>query len=309
MALLRTPIVFPPLLQRKLEDAAKGFLEPANSNYPVDFLRPTGEAALVALDSVSWLVFKNPIALFVGGITAVILELAEPRVREGVWKHTNFKSDPLLRLKRTGLAAMVTVYGARSHAEAMIAGVRKIHDRIGGITPTGQPYHADDPELLNWVHATATFGFLQAYNTYVRPLSVQERNSFYAEGQVSANLFGALSAPTSEQEVTDLFNEMHNKLEASPIIFDFLNIMRHAPILPLPGHLRVIQEVLVMSAIELVPQQIRERLALTRPWTASSWQISTTRCAARAADKVLLRSLPAAQACLRMGLPEDYLYR
>ncbi len=50
----------------------------------VDFRQPAGEPALAAPDSVSWRVFKNPVSLFVGGVTAVILELAEPRVRSGV---------------------------------------------------------------------------------------------------------------------------------------------------------------------------------------------------------------------------------
>ena len=52
----------------------------------------------------------------------MILELAEPRVRSGVWDHTSFRTDPVTRLRRTGLAAMVTVYAPRETAEAMIAG-------------------------------------------------------------------------------------------------------------------------------------------------------------------------------------------
>ena len=98
----------------------------------VDFRQPAGEPALAAPDSVSWRVFKNPVSLFIGGVTAVILELAEPRVRTGVWEHSSFRSAPLPRLKRTGLAAMVTVYGARGVAETMIAGVRRMHDRVTG---------------------------------------------------------------------------------------------------------------------------------------------------------------------------------
>ena len=41
------------------------------------------------------------------------MELAEPRVRSGVWEHTTFRVNPILRLRRTGLAAMVTIYGPR----------------------------------------------------------------------------------------------------------------------------------------------------------------------------------------------------
>jgi len=92
-------------------------------------------------------VFKNPLSLFIGGVAAVIMELAEPRVRTGVWEHTTFRIDPFRRLRRTGLAAMVTIYAARGAAEAMIARVRRMHDSVAGSTPAGKVYRANDPEL------------------------------------------------------------------------------------------------------------------------------------------------------------------
>lgn len=310
VALNFTPaaIVLPAPLQRRLEAAAKDFLEPRNG-HPVDFARPAGEPALVAPDSVSWRVFKNPLALFVGGVAAVILELAEPRVRTGVWEHTSFRRDPMLRLQRTGLAAMVTVYGARSQAEAMIAGVRRVHDRITGLTSAGQAYRANDPELLDWVHATASFGFLQAYNTYARQLNDEERDSFYSDGAASAALYGATGAAASEREIAALFEKMRGKLEPSPVVIEFLDIMRFAPILPLPRPFAAIQGLLVMAAIALVPEWVRERLGLNGRWRPRAWQLGMTRRFGAAADRMLLRSSPAVQACRRMGLPDDYLYR
>jgi uncharacterized protein (DUF2236 family) len=308
MNLRRNVIVLPPLLQRRLENAARNFLEPGNG-FAVDFARTAGEPALLMPDSISWRVFKNPLALFVGGVAAVILELAEPRIRAGVWEHTTFQRKPLLRLQRTGLAAMVTVYGPRSQAEAMIAGVRRIHDRISGLTHAGQAYRANDPELLDWVHATASFGFLQAYNMYVRKLDNTERNSFYAESEPSARLYGALGAPTSEQELAALFEKMRHKLEPSPTVIEFLDIMRSAPILPLPRPLAAVQSLLVMAAIGIVPEWVRERLGLTGRWSPDAWQLRVARHFGAAADRILLRSSPAVQACRRMGLPDDYLYR
>lgn len=310
MDVLPNAIILPSPLQRRLENTARNLLEPGGNGHSVDFARPAGEPALVAPDAISWRVFKNPLALFVGGVAAVILELAEPRIRAGVWEHTTFQRNPLLRLQRTGLAAMVTVYGARSQAEAMIAGVRKIHDRIHGVTSTGLAYSANDPELLDWVHATASFGFLQAYDTYVRKLEDAERDSFYADGASSARLYGALGAPASEQQNTVLFEKMRDKLEPSPVVFEFLDIMRRTPILPLPGPLAGIQNLLVMAAIGIVPEWVRERLELTAGrWRPGAWQLQATRYFGAAADRILLRSSPAVQACRRMGLPDDYLYR
>ena len=42
------------------------------------------------------------------------------------------------------LAAMITVYGPKSRAEAMIAGVGRMHARVEGVTPAGVAYRADD---------------------------------------------------------------------------------------------------------------------------------------------------------------------
>ena len=77
------PLALPWPLQGWLDGAARKLLE-SEGGPRVDLSQPSGEPALVPPDSVSWRVFKNPLALFVGGVTAVILELAEPRVRSGV---------------------------------------------------------------------------------------------------------------------------------------------------------------------------------------------------------------------------------
>src|SRR5438067_5128468 len=162
-----------------------------------DFSQPAGEPALSPPDGVAWRVFANPVSLFVGGVAAVLLELAEPSVRSGVWDHSNFRSDPVTRMRRTGFAAMMGVYGPRPAAEKLIAHVVRRHEHVRGTTPDGTAYRANDPRLLDWVHATATFGFTEAYHRYVRPLSEAERDRAFAEGGPSARLYGAHGAPHS----------------------------------------------------------------------------------------------------------------
>lgn len=302
-----TGLLLPALLQRPLEVFANGFVQPKDDP-PVDFSGPVGEPALLPSDSLSWLVFKNPLALAIGGIAAVILELAEPRVRTGVWEHTSFRAAPLPRLQRTALAAMTTVYGPRSRAEAMIAGVHRLHRQVHGVTPHGDAYRADDPELLTWVQATATFGFLQAFNTYVRELDAEERDRLYAEGTVSAKLYGASQAPSSQSELDALFDAMGEKLEPSDIVFEFLDIMQRAPILPL--WLQPLQRMLVKAAVGITPPWVRERLQLREEqWRLAAWQRGLLRAAGACADRLILRDSPAVQSCRRLGLAQDYLYR
>jgi uncharacterized protein (DUF2236 family) len=271
MSFSNTPVVLPWPLQIGFELATRALLDPGDQS-SVDFSRPAGEPAIVSPDSVSWRVFKNPVSLFVGGVTAVIMELAEPRVRTGV---------------RTGLAVMVTVYGARSTAERMIAGVRRVHDRVTGITPSGQAYCANDPELLNWVHGTAAYGFAQAYHAYVKPLSLLERNCYYAEGDTAAALYGATGAPQSEAELEMLFQAMAGRLERSDIVFEFLAIMRSAPILPLL--LRPFQQVLVRAAVDLTPHWMQKILQLDGHGL-HRWEAELVRQAGAFADRLVLES-------------------
>ena len=199
---------------------------------------------------------------------------------------------------------MVTIYAARGAAEAMIARVRRMHDSVAGSTPAGKVYRANDPELLNWVQSTAAYGFLQAYHSYVRPLSDLERDRYYAEGTLAASLYGAC-APTSEAALEVRFDAMAKKLERSDILFEFLATMRSAPILPLP--LRPLQPMLVRAAIELTPHWLQTIVGLT-DHGLNAWEAGVVRQIGAFSDCVVLETNPAVQACRRMRLPANYLY-
>jgi len=287
-------------------DAAAGRLLRAPGMPSPDFAAPVGEPALAPADGVSWRVFHNPVTLFIGGVTAVLLELAEPRVRAGVWEHTSFRADPLRRLQRTGLAAMVTVYGARSVAGQMIAGVGRMHQRVAGRTPEGTPYRADEPELLDWVQATAAFGFVEACHRWVRPLSDAEKDRAYAEGAPAAALYGATGAPRSLAEQRALFDRMKPKLEPSPVIGEFLDIMHRTPILP--GASRLAQGMLLRAAVDTLPDWAIDLLHL-RDRGLRAWEAPVVRLAGATADGLVLPSSPPVQACRRLGLPDDWLAR
>jgi uncharacterized protein (DUF2236 family) len=265
-----------------------------------DFSQPAGEPALAPRDGVAWQVFANPIALFVGGVTAVLLELAEPSVRSGVWDHSSFARDPGMRLRRTGFAAMMTVYGPRSATEKLIERVVRMHGRVAGTTPDGTPYHANDPRLLDWVQATATFGFTQAYHRYVRPLSAHEQNAAFAEAEPSARLYGATGAPRSQAEWDALLAATAPGLEGSPILADFMRIMAHGPILPAP--LRWLQRLLVRAAVDITPEPVRS-LPQLRGQGLRFGEATLVRTLARGAALLPMHDTPPAQAERRLRQP------
>ena len=57
-------------LARYLDSLALQLMRPQDVTF-VDFAQPAGEPALVGPDSLSWRIFKNPVAVFVGGVAAV----------------------------------------------------------------------------------------------------------------------------------------------------------------------------------------------------------------------------------------------
>jgi uncharacterized protein (DUF2236 family) len=213
----------------------------------------------------------------------------------------------MARLQRTGLAAMVTVYGAGSKARTMIEGINRMHARVRGTTDTGAPYSATDPELLNWVEATAAFGFLEAYAAFAAPVAPAERDLYFAESLAAAHLYGALGAPASEQEWQQLLARVQPTLEPSATLTEFLAIIRRVPALPLLG--RPAQRMLVKAAIDILPTRIADQLRLGRQWRLHGWERALVRTMARTADRLVLASWPAVQACRRLGLPDHHLYR
>jgi uncharacterized protein (DUF2236 family) len=81
--------------------------------------------------------------------------------------------------------------------------------------------------------------------------------------------------------------------------------MRAAPVLP--WAMRPAQAVLLRAAVDLVPADIKTQLGLERHGLRG-WERSLLRRVGALADRVVIRTAPAAQACRRLGLPVDYLY-
>jgi uncharacterized protein (DUF2236 family) len=275
--------------------------------WKVDFTKPEGEPAFAEPGSVSWQVFKNPVALGIGGICAVLLEFADARIRSGVWDHSVFKTDPIGRSKRTGTAAMVGVYGPRSAARRVIQGVTNMHARVGGQTPGGESYQALDAGLLDWVSATAGFGFLVAYDRFVRPLSDEEKTTFFSEGEAVASLYGVQHKLKSLAHFDAMMRELLPRFGAHPFNTEFLAIMKSGrAALGVP---RGLQSALVHAAIDILPPEVRDRLELGRAYDLSPAGRIAVQAMARIAETVPDTAGPPAQASERLGLPRSFLWK
>ena len=272
-----------------------------------DFTEPAGEESYHPAGSIHWTVFKNSIAMAVGGVAAVLLEFADARVRSGVWDHSVYPTDPIGRSERTGMAAMLGVYGPKSKARQVIAGVTRMHSKVAGETPSGEAYTALDPELLDWVWATAQYGFVTAYDRYVRPLSEAEKHAFWTSGDEVAKLYGVTEIAHSEAEFLTMMERLLPRFEPHEINLEFLEIISSGKARPsIP---RFIHKALARASVDILPPVVREKLALGPEWNLSWFERQLVRFVARAADRKIDEAHPAYQAALRLGLPGDTAWR
>jgi uncharacterized protein (DUF2236 family) len=283
-----------------LDEAARRLMDPPPGMPRVDYRSPAGDPGIAGPDSLAWRIVASPGALFIGGVSAVFLELAEPRVRSGVWDHTQFRVDPIGRIRRTGIAAMITTYASTADVEALTSRVRAMHDRVTGVTPEGVPYRANDPELITWVHVTAVYGFLQAYLRFVDPsVSLEEQDRYYRQSIIAARQYGAEWAPSSVAEVEDYFESVRPRLVDHPIVHEYFSLVWNAPALSKPA--LPLQRLLVEAAVDILPPWARRILDLEK----GQWARVAARPLVQAAVALLGRLRPAGppeEACARVGV-------
>ena len=165
--------------------------------------------------AVAWRVHGDVTSMMVGGISSLLLQMLHPAVLAGVWDHSNFRTDMQGRLRRTARFIALTTYGGRDEAEAVIARVRHIHDRVRGILPGGAPYTANDPALLAWVHVTEASSFLNAWRRYVEPgMSLADQNRYFAEMAQVAHALGAAPVPHDQAGARRLIAAYRPQLRA-----------------------------------------------------------------------------------------------
>ena len=166
-------------------------------------------------DSILWRVDREMV-LLLGGGRALLMQLAHPKVAEGVADHSRFRQDPMGRLSQTMNTIWSIIFDEAAEAQASLQRVRQLHRRVrgtikqGDVLPAGTPYDAQDSDLLLWVHATLVDSALVAYELFVGPLSGQEKRQYYSETKRLAYLFGVPEAetPTSLEAFNDYMREM-----------------------------------------------------------------------------------------------------
>ncbi|MDQ0564665.1 DUF2236 domain-containing protein [Erythrobacter citreus] len=258
------PIPLSERLRLKLVEQVRGvFNDVESGQQPV----PPSDEALFARDTPIRMVHADIVAMMVGGIRGLLLQMLHPHALQGVLDHSNFRSDMHGRLRRTARFIAVTTFGHRDDAQAAIGRVNRIHAAVGGTLPDGSPYSASDPRVLAWVHVAEATSFLAAYLRHVRPdMPGAEQDEYYRQFAVIALALGADPVPTSRAEAEAIFRELRSDLAASPAAREVADlVLTQRP----KGAPHAVQALLGAEAVALLPPFARSMLGLERPGLAA----------------------------------------
>lgn len=226
-----------------------------------------------APESVIRRIGNTPVTPFLGGGTAVLLQVAHPLVAAGVAQHSDYRGDLWRRLGRTLRALYLITFGTRAEAERAAEAVQAVHGSVRGTTrealgpfPAGTAYSAEDPELMLWVHATLVTASLSAYTRFERPLAPADEDAYYRDMATVAELFGvprAILPPTLGEFRAYFAAQLAS--ETITVTEPAREIARVILRAPLPAPMRLLSPAHRLATAAQLPERVRREYGLR--WT------------------------------------------
>lgn len=201
------------------------------------------------------------------GAAAILLQLAEAGVGQGVNQHSNFTYRVTDRLRTTMTFVYCMVYGTPEERRTITDMVTRVHNQVNGTLDEGRNkgkrYTALDPELQLWVAATL---YATAIQTYQRIFGIIDdeilQENIYREYAILATTLQVppeMWPPTREafweywdSKVATLEVTQHAKEAGSDLLS-----LRHAPF-----YLRIFLPSVRIVTSELLPERMRQEFGL-----------------------------------------------
>ncbi|MFA9272417.1 MAG: oxygenase MpaB family protein [Baekduiaceae bacterium] len=216
---------------------------------------PPGDPGLLGPDSISWEIHGDIASLAIAGPAAIVMEIMHPSVMAGVHDMSSYREDPFRRARNTAGYVVTTTFASTARAESEIARVRRMHERVNGVRPDGEPYEAIDPDLIGWVHTCIPWAVMAAFDRYCRPLSAEERDRYLAEQAIIGRLGGAGDIPETYADLQDYIGRFRPHLAVNEQTRSFIEFLVTAPFGPkLPEPLaRRLKLLTVQGSMTLLP--------------------------------------------------------
>lgn len=217
--------------------------------------------------SVQWEISREQ-ALFVGGLRALLMQIAHPAIAHATRGHSSFYTDPFGRLARTFDIVHALIFGDMDAAVDAATRLWRIHERVNGTLPDDTPgsargaYSATDSELLFWVAATLLDSTVAACKYVLPNTDPAVWEPLYEGGKQFAFLCGV-----AREDMPDTFAGFQQKMDGvlhSDMIMvtpDALHIQD--ALLTATPIVRLFKPYNQMVAAGLLPEKLREQFGLS----------------------------------------------
>jgi uncharacterized protein (DUF2236 family) len=223
-----------------------------------------------------------------------LLQIAHPRIADGVDQHSDFRADPWSRLAATLRSYLTIVYGTTFAARSEIRRLNALHRGIAG-----PGYAARDPELSLWVHATLIDSTIVANDAWLGPLSRDRRATYYRETRAIGRAFGVpdgllpADLDAFEEYVEGMLGP-HGPVKVSAVARELGRVVLRPPLAPLAAWLPIggsagdwLRRIPVGTyawtlwpSVGLLPPHVRDayglrwgaREALASRWLVAGWR-------------------------------------
>ncbi|MEU1209387.1 oxygenase MpaB family protein [Nocardia sp. NPDC005825] len=247
---------------------------------PVDPLGP---------DSLLWKYLGDARAmLFIG--RSGTLQSMHPAVNAALQQHSTFFDNPWDRLLRSIPQVLGMIYDADAREET--ERVRDYHKPLKGIDEHGRRYHALDPEVFWWTHATFVETCVALNDYFGTPLTDTEKDQLIAEGAAWWRRYGL-----SERVVIDNYADFQrywdrtiDEVLESNATTDYVTTLRHTKIPPLTGIPQPVWD-LIWRPVMTANVWLANGLMPTRCRDTLGWQWTRTDQALLAALATTIRTI------------------
>lgn len=250
-------------------------------------------------DSLTWRILGDARGLSSAGF-ALLLQVAHPTVGAGVTEHSQFKSDPWGRLWRTLDYVALSVYAGPQRAGATGRTIHNMHRRIKGVKPSGERYHALEPEAYAWVHATLAIAGVEGSRRFVKPLRHDQKQAFWREWRPLGRTLGIRDRdlPQTWDALSEYYEQMVQERLQRTTAFDDVLATLGGPV-PAPPRVpaaawRAIAPLALrgtrQAAVWMLPGSLRARFGIA--WTrAEELEMQVLSRASRAATPLMPRQV------------------
>lgn len=255
---------------------------PTPAPEPAPAPAPTHEAVTAAEpreilgpDSVTWRYFGGWRGMLMG-LWSGSMQNMHPKLAAGVWDHSDFFGERWERLSRSLYPISGVVFDGDPATGKQ---VRDYHLTIKGTMADGQRYHALDPDVFYWAHATFWYGNVRCAEVFGPPITEADKRALFEESRVWYSMYGVSMRPCPDtyEEFLEYWDHMCRRVlrdhDAVRTVLDITQLppppwmKAWMPLWLWRRQVKVVQRLFLWLTAGLYDEPIREMMGMS--WSAT----------------------------------------